>query len=243
MPNRSRIDPRILPQLFAWFDANFVNGFDGAAPAADAAIGQWNDLSGNARHLVQGTGANQPLFRLTGGPDNRPSVNFVDSTDTMNLANAAVTPRPITIVAVIKNTLADDAAYHKGATFDAARIGVGLDWTGASNVFTPFDDAAPQAGGSVPGDITTFHVESFVANPVGALSRQGVDGAHATTAGIAGTNTNSDIAVGVGGANGFIGHVCEVLFFTGEIPASVMFALELALSAKWSLFTQYKIGA
>lgn len=243
MPNLNRIDPRTLPRLFAWYDANAINGFGQAQPAADAAIAQWNDLSGNARHLVQATGANQPLFRLTGGPDNRPSVNFVDNTDTMNIAVAGVVVRPVTVIAVIKNTLADDAAYHKAVTFNAARIGVGLEWSAATDVFTPFDDAASQVGGSVAGDITTYHVASFVAQPVGAKqSRQGVDGKHASTAGIAGTNTNSDVAVGVAGANGWIGHVAEALIFTDELPQSVIFAIEQSLAEKWSLFSQYKLG-
>src|SRR5258706_5458228 len=128
MPNLGRIDPRSLPQLFAWYDANFINGFGTAQPAADAAIGQWNDLSGNGRHLVQGTGANQPLFRLTGGPDNRPSVNFVDNTDFMAVANAAITARPITLLGIFKNTVADDGAVHKAISFNISRIAIALDW-------------------------------------------------------------------------------------------------------------------
>lgn len=243
MPNLGRVDPRSLPQLFAWYNANYVNGIGQAQPAADTAISQWNDLSGNGRHLAQGTGANQPLFRLTGGPDNRPSVNFVDNTDTMTLANAAVTARPVTLVGVFKNTLADDAAYHRAITFNTTRISIGLDWTGAQNVFTAFDDAAVFVGGSVAGDVTLYHVASFVAQPVGPLSRSGVDGVHATAAGIAGTNTNSDIQLGVAGANGWIGHICEAIIFTGEIAPSVMFALEQSLAEAWTLFTSYRIAA
>src|SRR6266576_3395869 len=130
MPNLSRVDPRSLPQLWAWFDAMYPNGFGAALPADAAAMSQWNDLSGNGRHLVQATGANQPLFRLTGGPNNFPSVNFVDNTDTMQIATAGARARPITVVGVVKNTVADDAAYHMAVTFNAQRIGIGLDWTG-----------------------------------------------------------------------------------------------------------------
>src|ERR1051325_2645969 len=137
--NLGRVDPRTLPQIFAWYAADAVNGFFAAQPAADAAISQWNDLSGNGRHLVQGTGANQPLFRLTGGPNNYPSVNFVDSTDTMQVAAAGTQLRPVTVIGVFKNTLADDAALHKAVTFNATRIGIGLDWTGANNVFCAID--------------------------------------------------------------------------------------------------------
>lgn len=243
MPNMSRVDPRSLPQLWAWFDAMYPNGFGAALPADAAAMSQWNDLSGNLRHLVQATGANQPLFRLTGGPAGFPSVNFVDNTDTMQIATAGAKLRPITVVAVFKNTLADDAAYHMAVTFNAQRIGVGLDWTGANNTFIARDDAAIMAGTTVAGDTTTFHVESFVAQPVGTLSRCGTDGVHVTVAGLAGTNTDSNVDVGVGGATGLIGHVCEAMVFTGELNPSSMFSLEWALLEKWGLTNQYKLAA
>lgn len=243
--NMGRVDPRSLPQIFAWVSADAVNGFFAAQPAADAAISQWNDLSGNGRHLVQATGANQPLFRATGGPNNYPSVNFVDNTDTMQFANATVIARPISVIAVIKNTVADDAAYHMAVTFNAQRIGVGLDWTGANNTFIPRDDAAIMAGTTVAGDTTTYHVASFVAQPSGGTSRAGTDGTHVTVAGLAGTNTNSNIDVGTGGAvaTAWIGHVCEAVWLTGELNLSILFALEQSLAERWNLFTSYRLAA
>src|SRR6267378_7990086 len=244
MPNLSRVDPRSLPQLWAWFDAQYPNGFGAALPADAAAMSQWNDLSGNGRHLVQGTGANQPLFRLTGGPDNLPSVNFVDNTDTMQIATAGVRARPITVVGVIKNTVADDANLHRAVTFNAQRIGLALDWTTA-NAYTALDDQAAMAGGTIAGDITTYHVCSFVAQPVGTLSRSGVDGTHVTAAGIAGTNTDSNVDVGTGGAavKAWIGHVAEAIVLVGELNAAVMFNLEQALAEKWHIFSSYRVAA
>lgn len=242
MPNMSRVDPRSLPQLWAWFDAQYPNGFGAALPADAAAMSQWNDLSGNGRHLVQGTGANQPLFRLTGGPDNLPSVNFVDNTDTMQIATAGARVRPITVVGVVKNTLADDAAIHRAITFNAQRIGVALDWATA-NAFTALDDQGAFAGGTIAGDITTYHVASFVAQLVGTLSRSGVDGLHVTGAGIAGTNTDSNVDVGGAGATGWIGHVCEAIILVGELNNAIIFSLEQALAEKWHIFTSYKVAA
>jgi len=244
VPNLPRVDPRSLPQLWAWFNANYINGIGAAQPAADAAISQWNDLSGNGRHLVQATGANQPLFRLTGGPDNRPSVNFVDNTDTMQIATAGAKARPITVVGVYKNTLADNATMLRCITFNAQRIGIGLDWL-TGNVFTALDDQAVMAGGTIAGDTTTYHVGSFVAQAVGTLSRSGVDGIHVIAAGIAGTNTDSNVDVGTGGAvaTAWIGHVCEAIVFVGELSAPVVFPLEQSLAESWTLFTSYKVAA
>jgi len=239
MPNLGRIDPRTLPALWAWFDASYINGFFTAQPAADAAISQWNDLSGNGRHLVQGTGANQPLYRVTQGPNGGNAVNFVDATDTMQIATAGAILRPITVIAVIKNTLADDAALHKCVTFNATRIGVGLDWATA-NAFCAIDDTVAQVGATIAGDITLYHVSSFVAQPVGGFSAGGVDGTHLLTAGAAGTNTNSNVDVG---NSSWIGHVAEAMVFTGDLGKPMVFALEQSLAEKWGIFTSYKLAA
>jgi len=53
--NLGSIDPRTLPQLFAWYDANYINGFAAANPGDGVAVAQWNDLGPAGRHLLQGS--------------------------------------------------------------------------------------------------------------------------------------------------------------------------------------------
>jgi hypothetical protein len=233
-----------MPNVFAWFNANYINGFGNAQPADGAAIAQWNDLTPNARHLVQATGANQPIFRATGGPNNLPSVNFVDTSDLMNVAIAGTFARPITLIAVFKNTLADDNFYHTVADFNAERIGLGLDWL-TGNVFTPRDDTTTFPGGSVPGDTTTYHLQSFLAAPSGGTSIASTDGIHNTSAGLTGTNTNSNItvAVGQGFTTAFIGHLCEYVIFTGELSRPMMLNLEQGMMEAWGLLPSYKLAS
>lgn len=222
------IDPRTLPGLFAWYDASHISGFNAANPADGAAIAQWNDLSGNGRHLVQAVGANQPIYKdkIVSG---RPVVRYVDATDTMQVATAGVRPRPITVVGVFKNSEADDAALNKVATFNAQRIGLALDWA-VANAFTGLDDNAATATSGVAGDVTRFHISSFVAQPVGARSRLSLDGVHTDFAGQAGTNTDSNVDVAVAG---FIGDVAEVLVFAGELNPAILFNLEVALATEY----------
>lgn len=234
--NLGRIDPRTLPGIFAWYSADAINGFFQAQPAADAAIAQWNDLSGNLRHLVQAVGANQPLYRVTGGPNGGNSVNFVDATDTMQVAAAGTQLRPVTVIAVWKNTLADNAALLKAATFNATRIGVGLDWATA-NAFCAIDDTVAQVGATVAGDVTTYHITSVVAQPVGGFTVGCVDGVHLLTAGQAGTNTNLNVDVGS------IGHVAEVIVIAGDIGKAMQFAVEQSLAEKWGVFNTYRLAA
>lgn len=230
MGNLLPIDPRTLPQLFAWYAADQLNGFGAALPADAAAVGQWNDLSGNARHLVQGTGANQPTFRVN-VIAGQPAVRYADATDTMQAAVAGTIARPITVIGVFKNSEADDALLNKVATFNAQRIGCALDWLTA-NAFVGVDDNAATATSGVAGDTTLFHVSSFVASPSGTSSRLAVDGIHIFPAGAAGTNTNSNVDVAVAG---FIGDVAEVLVFTGDLGPGMLFNLEQALVAKYAL--------
>lgn len=52
--------PSQLPDLAAWF--RFGRGIT----SSGGAVSQWNDDSGNARHLLQATGANQPTLQSDG---------------------------------------------------------------------------------------------------------------------------------------------------------------------------------
>ena len=56
-------DPRSLPGLEAWYDAQYPSGFGVATPSDATQISQWRDLGPNGAHLVQGTGSAQPLWR------------------------------------------------------------------------------------------------------------------------------------------------------------------------------------
>lgn len=225
------IDPRTRNRLFAWYSAKWVNGFRGQNPADAAAIGQWNDLSDAGRHLLQGTGANQPTFRLAASPNGLyPAVRFADATDIMSVAVAGAAPRPITVLAIWKNSLADDALLHNVLTFNADRIGLSLDWL-TTNEFSALDDAAAiSGGGNVAGDTTLWHAHAFVARESGARSLSLIDGESVTLAGQAGTNTNSDIDVG-----SFACDVAEVQVYRDVLPRGEIDNLLRSLVADWGL--------
>lgn len=59
---RRRWTPKRVPGIQAWYAASRITGLsDGAT------ISQWNDLSGNANHLTQATGSNQPTYKTNLG--------------------------------------------------------------------------------------------------------------------------------------------------------------------------------
>ena len=59
----------------AWFDAMDTDTIDDSG-APDYLVSQWDDKSGNAKHAVQATGANQPALNATGFGAGLPTLTF-----------------------------------------------------------------------------------------------------------------------------------------------------------------------
>lgn len=61
-------------------------------------VSQWDDQSGNARHLAQATGTKQPAFAASGGPRNRPVIAADGVDDFLRVAFALNQPCMVNIV-------------------------------------------------------------------------------------------------------------------------------------------------
>lgn len=238
MANLGRFDPRTYAGLHAWYDANWVNGFGAAPPADGAAIAQWNDLSGNGRHLLQGTGANQPLFRLTGALNQLPCVETVDNTDVMSAPVAGAGTRPYMVIAVFANKLADDGAYHRGVLVNNGGVGVGIQWAGSVDSFGANDSGSVNAG-TIAGDLNVWHIDSYIARTTGFTSEVAIDGVTTGFSGVAGTDTDRTIGLSLSGAGGFLGLYGEIIVFMGELSRPHRNALESSLVEKWGFLPRY----
>jgi hypothetical protein len=240
MGNSLRIDPRTLPGLFAWYAADSVAGIGAALPADAATVATWKDLSGNGH---DGVASGTPSFRVGAAGLNGvyPSIRFNGTTDQYQASQAGTAPRPVTLVAVVKNTLADDALLHDALGFNAVRIKIELDWT-TNNKLTWVDDATLVNAGPA-GDTTLWHICTVMAQPTGATSRFTVDGVLATRAGVTGTNTNETVLVGsAAGSNFWQGDIAEAMIFTGDFQPCVLDAIRQALAEKYGLLASQTLA-
>lgn len=94
--------PTEIPNLAAWYRAD-----QGITIATG--VSQWNDISGNARHLTQGTGGAQPLF-VASAVNGKPAVRCDGADDFMTAAFALT--QPCTMFFAVKNVAVGAAATH-----------------------------------------------------------------------------------------------------------------------------------
>jgi len=66
--------PASISGLSLWLDAS-----SGITAEDGGAIASWTDRSGNGNNAVQSTAGNRPLYRATGGPNNKPCVEFASA--------------------------------------------------------------------------------------------------------------------------------------------------------------------
>lgn len=97
--NLQYFKPSDLPNLAAWFR------FGLGITAVSGAISQWDDASGNARHLIQATGANQPTLQNTG------AVLFDGVAQYLKCASFTLT-QPETVYALMKSVTFPAGTYN-----------------------------------------------------------------------------------------------------------------------------------
>jgi hypothetical protein len=240
MGNLLRIDLRTLPQIFGWYDAANVAGFGQALPADGATVATWKDLSGQGHDLTMAN----TIFKVGVAGINgvNPGLRFNGTTSNGSVTPAGTIPRPLTLVCVLKNSVADDAAAHDAVCFNNSRIGFQLDWL-TNNVLTWFDDTTVVNAGPA-GDTTSWHICTVMAQPTGTLSRYTVDGTLATRAGATGTNANSAFFVGSSaiGTAFWNGDIAEAVLFGGDFQPCVLDAVRQALAEKYGLLASQTLA-
>jgi hypothetical protein len=181
--------------LAAWYRTDAISGKDGDA------IGQWDDLSGNARHLLQANGAKQPLLKR-GMLNGQPVVRFDGVDDFIQASFTFAQPYEFWVV----GRLLTQTSNHVLLT-GANNLQGQFDYSGGTNMQAYAGTAL--LGSASP--VATAHVFNVRFN--GASSHVRVDG-KTTVTGNAGTGAPNGVTLGAhpGGALGLANtEVAEVI--------------------------------
>jgi hypothetical protein len=221
----SAAPPPVVDKLFSWHVADHV------AVAPDAAIPGWTDSSGWGRHLLQPTGAKQPLLKR-GVLNGHAVVRFDGLNDTLQ-SLVASTPQPYTIMVVLKQ-------YGGG---NAQQV-----WVEGGGSNTPLlyradaiDAIHAWAGGvefayHIPGGWpSAFHCISAIYNGAGSDIW---DNKTAAAAGDAGANALTGLTLGAGWDGTLPAQidVAEVLVYWKALSNGERDAVVDYLNAKYGLF-------
>lgn len=179
--------------LAAWYKADV--GTD--TTTEDATIAQWDDQSGNARHLTQGTAGNRPVYKAN-IQNGLPAVWC--NGDWMSAVFTLPQPSYLFIVAKILTVAAQKYLADGGGAFTNL-----LQLNGSAN-FDLYAGAGgvsfstPRIGGPQSGSVIDWSIARAIGGLAnGASSELRVDGSWVAT-GNAGTTAAGGVTIGAGGA-------------------------------------------
>lgn len=215
--------PASLPSLAAWFDAS-----DTATITESAGrVSQWNDKSGNGRHVTQATGTLQPY---TGRTANGLSVMDFRGAHHMSLTGVSV-GSVFTIGVVYQFDSATPPAYTYYGSLNNTRgdgvMGSSAGWPWQMSASSLIQHTTTKVGGSHHSHIGVFN---------GASSSYRVDGV--TVAGNTGAATSTGIHLGAWDAPSpaaykLDGFIAEVIIYASALSTASVEALHIYLKTKW----------
>ena len=216
-----------------WLDASDASTlYSGASlAAADGAISEWRDKSGNARHATQATGVSQPL-RKTALKNGRDVVRFDGANDFMQNSVPSLGTTACTIIRVAKSTRNDGVEICVGPNSTKNSMGVSRHTTGETK-------------GYVYGSVQTL--SSITSNfSLASLVLTAADVKFYYNGGSAITSAVTGVSLGVGFTVGALrdnlfgvcmaGDSAEILVFPTALSDAERLAVENYLNAKWAIY-------
>ncbi|MBI5705592.1 MAG: hypothetical protein HZC36_01225 [Armatimonadetes bacterium] len=234
---RAGFSPMLLGPAM-WFDASVASSLtpypsSGQPPVNNDSITAWSDLSGNARHLSQGTSSKMPLYK-TDVANGLPGVLF-DSVDDMMTAANAIQLQEGTVLAVLNRKPSASSMVPVGGGYKA--FGAGIEGTTGKPRVLKVDttviclaSSAPSAGSA---QFVAWGYQGGTTNAV--LRINGSD--------VAGSVTNTSMADAattstVGNANGnyhFGDHLFEVCVLNRMATVAEVNQFYGYAKAKWGV--------
>lgn len=206
-----------------WLDASDASSF---TFSSGSVVSQWNDKSGNGRHMVQGTVANQPTRDVT--INGLSAVKFTGSPKNMRTASGSTIAQPWMAFVVATDAGTGGAGRLLANRADVnAQVTIGvLSTNGAVYAGTAFIGQGSAPSANAAQQITVL------AN--GASSQAWGNG----TAGSAGNAGSQSLVIGTIGSSGndtnyHGGNIAELIIYNSSLSSTDRQAVEAYLKAKW----------
>ena len=214
--------PSDIANLAAWYRAD-----QGITIATG--VSQWNDISGNGRHLTQATGANQPTFGATSGPNSTPALTFDGSNDVLSATFSAIN-QPLHCFAIMRTNnipaasgfISGGASGERFIAGNTASTNVLNYWGGTGIVYSHSD--------------TTNHFLWEVL--VNGASSSVIRGNTAAGTGSVGSNTMSGVTLGQMPGNGYTNCILsEVAIYSAQISGTNLTNLRAYYASRYGVTT------
>lgn len=235
--------------LKAWYDA-----LDATTITIDTGVSQWNDRSGNGRHLVQATVANQPAYSGTGFDGTRPGITY-DGVNDRLVRNPGgslfrnVTGTTMAVMMRVAATTPLQRAMNVSSGSGNLRRGITIDTTLKSSGRRLDGDTNQDINhGVTPAVDTPFSVVARVDHST-AMARQchnGTDSSGATfqTTGSTSDTDAVDLATGAlsSGGSPLNGRTAEELYINANVSDAVRDKISGYLHHRWGALASLSGG-
>lgn len=223
-----KLDLPVKSGLALWFDAS-----DAANFIISTGVAQWNDLSGNGRHLVQETGSKQPSRTTAGSPNGQNIVSFDGADDRLGVSWASVS-NPITACGVARLRANSAFAAPLGAIGNGP-VATTLDPLDLSSSGNTYRQYAGVISTGVTAINNVWYYFTCVLDAANSFAR--ANGASIIGNGNTGSATASNYFIGASSADSvwYPLDVAELLYYTRALSSAEYLSVESYLKAKWGL--------
>ena len=218
-------DPTDIAGLGLWFDGDDASSI---TISSGSSVSQWNDKSGNARHLTQGTAARQPQYTAT--LNGRDGLTFNTSQAYWMTVDFTPMTQPVTRFIVCQLNAGFGVTLHDSAAGFTSRM-----------MFARYsnNNLVLYAGGGEPvvgtGD-TNVHLWTTVYNDTASIHR--AEGLLVGTTHSPGSQALDGITLAAsigGGADHVDGAIYEVIFYDALLTGAQISDVEAYLATKWGI--------
>lgn len=147
------------PGIVARFDAST------GVTSASSAVSQWNDLSGLSHHLLQASGANQPIY-CPAGVNNAGTAQAGSTGTTLNLATSALAYNSLYVGMTVTITAGTCAGQSRTITgyVGATKVATVAAWTGTPDNTSVYSISAAYASVFFDGAAHFMKCTAFTLN-------------------------------------------------------------------------------